>query len=1015
MRCTIKVIGFYSRTVGSRMRALCLRSLLVHSTILCIVVVTGDPPHPYRAVYCHAEESAAAAVNDDLTRALNAIRRDKRGILEGFQILGSMDLGDACPDQLLALVHVEGECANETIWRLGRLIVARKLTISGEQLAAEYQKAGKTGRRARRAVCAFAAYQTHRRPPRGFGYEPVLAKPKPLDEETVKLLALALSDDDPAVRVAAADSVRLAGICDDRFFEPLLIAIDDENAVVSDAASLAAAELGHERSGPLILRRLKADLKDPKGARRDDLAACGLPLAPVESMHLWGDYYSPRCCGGGWVVALGMLRYRPALTLLREMAAPQTPTEEEMEYVTGGECRAGWADDLAKAILEIENEPHRPAALLQLAEDKTLAGDVRATALRIFDDCDFARQTPDPATGGPILPDCWHQYYEPEILGRVVTLIDDESPITDRKYEPSRMGRLAIEVAANRFDPRQTYYQARLHWMGKPSTFGGGTVDDGPPSVDPVLVYPENVLSIRRQLQEKLQSLLPGRDSALALEALAVACPKWGTRERYVDIASDSNRQPLVRVAAANLLTRQPMFLEIDGGGIHYGMNAPPDTASRLLPLLSVRGKLSDWSDRAAVTRVFLDFLGYPDSELTDEQKAIRTELLPKLRAMRDGPHEEAALSVLLDAYGFTRASKAWDSLIGDPADRPKPPPPDETEADLLVGPPVEVAARRSFGFRNGIRVLTLAQNGKTLLVGDGLIRGHASESRIILLEPRDLSEKAGTSISEKLPWSTCSAVPAPDGRHVLVFNRLMELDSLKTVSVLDIRKAVALGNVRPEPLAISPDGRSALVHVSSYLSSKHGALALFDLASGSLERVIDVDELQPVSGACFLNDKEIAVHGSRGCVLAVNLENGRQPDLCDHGPRTIPSPGANWRMAVFAEGRYLVVSGYNEFVVIDISRGKEVFRREVERGNAVPVLAGRLLLYQDTKRDESMLPRLVFSCARVSDGKVVAEFSRDRSYDTLMHGEQKDIVYGVDRDTLCRLRFDWGKLRHGR
>lgn len=965
-------------------------------------------------MYCHAEESAAAAVNGDLTRALNAIRRDKRGILEGFQILGSMDFGNVCPDQLVALVHVEGEGAKETVWRLGRLIVARKLTISGKQLAAEYEKAGKTGRRARQAVCAFAAYQTHRKPPGGFGHEPVLCKPKPLDEETVELLARALSDDDPAVRVAAADSVRLAGIRDDRFLEPLLKAIDDENAVVSDAASLAAAQLGQERAGPLIVRRLEADLKDPKGARRDDMAAYGLPLSPVDSMRLWGDYYSPRYCGGGWVVALGMLRYRPALPLLREMAAPQTPTKEELAYLTGGECRAGWADDLAEAIVEIENRPHRPAALLQLAEDKTLAGDVRATALRMFDDCDFACQTRDPATGGPILTDFWQQYYESEILGRVVKLIDDESPITDRKDEPSRMGRLAIEVAANRFDPRQTFYQARLHSMGKPSTFGAGMPGDAPPSVDPALVYPENVLPIRRQLQEKLQSLLPGRDSALALEALAVACPKWGTRERYVGIASDSNRQPLVRVAAANLLTRQPVFLEIDGGGIQYGMNAPPDTASRLLPLLSVRGKLSDWSDRAAVTGVFLDFLGYPDSELTDEQKAIRIELLPKLRAMRDGPHEEAALSVLLDVYGFTRASKAWDALIGDPADRPKPPPPDETEADLLARPPVAVTARRSFGFRSGIRVLTLAQNGKTLLVGDGLIRGHALGSRIILLEPRDLSEKAAKSISEDLPWSTCSAVPAPDGRHVLVFNRLIELNSLKTVSVLDIRKAVAQGNVRPEPLAISPNGKFAIVHVSSYLGSKHDALALFDLASGSLERIIYVGELQPVSGACFLNDKEIAVHGSRGCVLAVNLENGRQRDLCDNGPRTIPSPGANWRMAVLAEGRYLVVSGYNEFVVIDVSRGKEVFRKRVERGNAVPVLGGRLLLYQDAKRTEPMLRRPVFFCARVSDGKVVAEFGRDRSYDTLMTGERDSIIYGINRDTLFRLRFEWGKLRHG-
>jgi hypothetical protein len=48
----------------------------------------------------------------------------------------------------------------------------------------------------------------------------------------------------------------------------------------------------------------------------------------------------------------------------------------------------------------------------------------------------------------------------------------------------------------------------------------------------------------------------------------------------------------MVRVTAANLLTGQPLFIEMECGGFGYGINAPPDTAIKLVSLLSIRGKL---------------------------------------------------------------------------------------------------------------------------------------------------------------------------------------------------------------------------------------------------------------------------------------------------------------------------------------------------------------------------------------------------------------------------------------
>jgi len=774
---------------------------------------------------------------------------------------------------------------------------------------------------------------------------------------------------------------------------------------------LAAADLGYEKAGPLILRQLEADLKAPWEDRRDDMAACGFPLAPIDAIHLWDGYFSPQYGGGRLVVALTMLRYRPALPLLRNMAAPHKRTKDEMEYFTGGENVSGDAENLAAAILAIENRPNRPEALLQMAEDARLAGDVRAAALRKFDDCGSVRQPFDeralvpatfkPGIRKPLVTEIDKQSYEPELLKRVLKLIDDKSPITDHKRDPSRLGRLAIQVAANKFDTRSDFYQARLNDAGKAQP--NVAVDSRRPAPDPAIAYPAELLPLRQQFQEKMISLFSGKDGALALEALAVACPEWATTQKYIDIAADPEQQPELRLAAANLLTWQPFFRQMEGGGTDFGMNAPPQTASKLLPLLETSDDLPDWSPQRATTRVFLDLLGYPDSKLSKKQKAARKELLPKLRAMRDAPQADAALDVLMNVYGFSRPSTAWDPAVGDPADKPKWP--DDTGAGAREGPPAEVTAQRSFDFRYGIRLCDIAQDGESVLVGDGSTLSPTGSS-VLLLDPQDLSDNAKTSITEKLPWSSSSVAMGPDGQHALFFNRYLELKSYKTMSVLDVKKAVAKGNVRPMPLAISPDGKLALVHVGSYLGAELDALALFDLKTGGLKQVIGVGEAQPFCNACFLGDKEIAVQSNRGFVMAVDIENGGQRDLCDDGPQAFIEAGMNWRMFVLSEGRYLVVCGREGFVVIDVSQCKEVFRKEVGDGNAIPVQGGRFLLYQAPS--QGLGRPLHFFCVRVSDGKVVYKFPRQQSFKTLMPGKDDSVAYGVSRATLSRLHFRW-------
>ena len=114
--------------------------------------------------------------------------------------------------------------------------------------------------------------------------------------------------------------------------------------------------------------------------------------------------------------------------------------------------------------------------------------------------------------------------------------------------------------------------------------------------------------------------------------------------------------------------------------------------------------------------------------------------------------------------------------------------------------------------------------------------------------------------------------------------------------------------------------------------------------------------------------------------------------------------------MTLLTEGRYLVVSGHDGFVVIETSQGKELFRRKVERGNAVPVQGGRCLLYQAPSQDFGR--PLHFFCVRVSDGRVASKFSRQDSYETLMPGEDDGVVYAVKYGTLSRLLFRWPDQR---
>jgi len=213
---------------------------------------------------CCAEPTVPANAQDVIDDALTRIHEGSKGVDEGCKILQRLNLNGECPDEILALVHSDSP-DRFRIHSWLRVLFENGLTISGQRLVAEYEKADVA---AKVALCDFAALQTGRRSDdTEFGRKST--QPKPLDDLTVELLVRALNDQSWSTRIAAANAIRFAGIPDERFTLPLLNGIDNKFADVSQAASLAAAELEFRQAGPLILKRLERQIADSEFFRPD--------------------------------------------------------------------------------------------------------------------------------------------------------------------------------------------------------------------------------------------------------------------------------------------------------------------------------------------------------------------------------------------------------------------------------------------------------------------------------------------------------------------------------------------------------------------------------------------------------------------------------------------------------------------------------------------------------------------------------------------------------------------------
>ena len=179
-------------------------SPLFFFTIAMIFAATLSECRIAGGAWFSTQELATANKVDTIASAVTRIKEGGDGIQEGFNRLRGLDLKGTCPDAILELVHTKGFDREKVIWHLDLLIADFHLTISGERLVAEYETSSESDLHVRRAICAFAAYQTGRIP-KDTTFGGRHPKAKPLDEPTLELLVRAFE------RKGTCDSIGSCG------------------------------------------------------------------------------------------------------------------------------------------------------------------------------------------------------------------------------------------------------------------------------------------------------------------------------------------------------------------------------------------------------------------------------------------------------------------------------------------------------------------------------------------------------------------------------------------------------------------------------------------------------------------------------------------------------------------------------------------------------------------------------------------------------------------------------------
>jgi hypothetical protein len=308
----------------------------------------------------------------------------------------------------------------------------------------------------------------------------------------------------------------------------------------------------------------------------------------------------------------------------------------------------------------------------------------------------------------------------------------------------------------------------------------------------------------------------------------------------------------------------------------------------------------------------------------------------------------------------------------------------------------------------HSVASLVLTADANTLVVTDGYILDE--EKPDIYFYSADSLAPLGTmAIKSSLPWSFRSLILS--GQRLLVCNRQIDIDSRKAKLWLDERAIVERGNATPLPLAISADGRSAIVHVNSYLGNQLDVLGQFDLDSGTLihrfaegKRFADVNA-RYIDGSTLLfryRDGELEVH-----------------DVFTRKVRTLESraPAGSHRLAKnldlipLVNRNQIALAGHSKVVVIDIQKDEVRFSDQSAGANAIVPADGKLAYQVWKLEDDGTRPRArpYLRVLETQSWRTISELPLPERYDILLWSPTGEQLFAVRRDIISLLRVDWG------
>ena len=341
------------------------------------------------------------------------------------------------------------------------------------------------------------------------------------------------------------------------------------------------------------------------------------------------------------------------------------------------------------------------------------------------------------------------------------------------------------------------------------------------------------------------------------------------------------------------------------------------------------------------------------------------------------------------------------------------------SKSNMLVSELQLELERKLENFGSGIKSFSIAQGGATIVISDGTVLGD-HETDLLVLSARDFSRIKTFAVTDEMcddyPWSSKSLALNKNGTKVLLYNQYISLENNKTIIALNVKDAVGMVNVNPEPTSISPNGRLALVMVGSFSSYEYSSLAVFDLATGKHIKVLAKGKNIDYGSSCFIDNNRIVSSGYDGETVIYDLRTGNKIRVAGNGPSPPLWEGKNLGLLPFNAGKYLLISGSKEIAVLDIEKKKFVWRQKSQGGNALLCDNKGIIIWQTLSKHlkrsgchhSGPIPERVLAITNIFTKKRLAEIRLGDKFLKLMQlGKNMKYLFAADHDDIYKFKID--------